>query len=737
MKRTLLLIFIFLLTSCAQINTTKDKEAYQQVTSANNTWTQTPPKITPSPTVHTSIRKASELFQDVTIVYSDSFQNQSASTGWDIDAGTIDNDVLAVNGNNWAGFFRKSSITEGMGATIEFSYDENSIFEVFIQHGDRGTDSYKRFGIYIFNDQLAPNIWTGSEEIDDEIIGSNFILKSNTDYSILLAPLQDGDFIVIIWNPLDPSKSITYRRYMGNEWSNNDWIFRVGVENGTIEFDNYLEFKYKNTYIPTVTPTPTPEPTITPTLGPTQIGGASGKILASCLENSNLRTMYLYDLANKEYSYVHPELNRSHEDTSVWSADEFLQLSPSSDLVIWEKCDFEDVEYAGYPPKMIKQESITCNKYISNADFSHTIKLPNKEPVYWANNNLALYNSNYDDKLYIGDPVQENRKLIYDDSISSSSINASPNGHYVLVPKFDHHCVEDTPYCYPDLDEILMIETSSNEVTSIPGPDIHPGYEGTYKISISRLGIYWGRDESTAYLDTSVIEFGTNANNRETQTFYSGPIYKLDLETNKIEEISSLSDSAASFTRVLAVSQDRTKLMLYRYNKYIDKWVLYSYYIDEDRLVEVELSENTRNLIGKNSKFYSFILSPDNTKFAFSYNVTRSPAYKENIYVVDFETGYARLIMSHERRNFWSTISWSPDSKWLLVDFQGRDSNMSGDPTDHEIFICDYESCRSFRPPNADDCMEVHWLGPMPLDTGYLPALVTFEIPNVEFTPMP
>ncbi len=187
--------------------------------------------------------KSLEYLNGVQVVYIDTFDNPNKG-GWGFDAGTVKDGVLEVVGKNWNGLGREKEFKEGVGIVMDFTYTKGSVFEVYVDRGDWATDTYKRFGIYVENNYARVNVWAGGNALGGANLSGNFSPKPDTNYTLMMALLPNGEFLGVIWDPSDPTKTIFYREKIGKNWSGLTWRFAIGADSGTILFDNYREIKF-------------------------------------------------------------------------------------------------------------------------------------------------------------------------------------------------------------------------------------------------------------------------------------------------------------------------------------------------------------------------------------------------------------------------------------------------------------------------------------------------------------
>jgi hypothetical protein len=245
----LISIIITMIYGCAQISTPDNLKETPSLSPAvtatpipTKTLVPTKTPIPPTPTLPAP-DKSKEYLNGVQVVKFDNFDDPSGA-GWGFDAGKIKNGNLEVIGKNWNGLIREGDFKDGQGVIVDFQFSKGSVFEMMLDNGDWWTDPYKRFGIYLEHNIASANIWSGKNGLGGARLSGNFTPKPDTTYSLLLAPVPEGGFIGVIWNPSDPSQTILYREKIGKNWSKLPWVFKIGADKGTILFDNFREIIY-------------------------------------------------------------------------------------------------------------------------------------------------------------------------------------------------------------------------------------------------------------------------------------------------------------------------------------------------------------------------------------------------------------------------------------------------------------------------------------------------------------
>lgn len=252
--RSVFLAFVFLtvfVSACAPAPTpppTSIPPTSTPLPTETSVPTNTPvPTKTPIPPTATvpAPDKSLEYLNGVQVIYNETFDNPPiGGGGWVLNSGIIKNGILELVGKNWNGLGLDREFKEGEGVVIDFTYTKGSVFEIYIDKGSWYTDPYKRYGVYIENNYARVNVWAGKNGLGGAILSGNFTPKPDITYSLLIAILPNGEFLGVIWDPSDPSKTIYYREKIGKTWTNLNWIFHVGADKGTIHFDNFRKIKF-------------------------------------------------------------------------------------------------------------------------------------------------------------------------------------------------------------------------------------------------------------------------------------------------------------------------------------------------------------------------------------------------------------------------------------------------------------------------------------------------------------
>jgi hypothetical protein len=180
---------------------------------------------------------------DAIITDSDSFDTPETGK-WNIVNGTVENGMLTILGNaNYDGIFYSQTFSAGQGAVIDFKYSEGATVEIFLDEGLFGDETYRRFGVYIEAGKAHVNEYGGGNKDGSGFSGS-LVLKPETTYSILIAYLPDAELLQVIWDPSDPSETLSYREAMDSSWLDLALTYFVQAGSGTVQLDNFMAFQF-------------------------------------------------------------------------------------------------------------------------------------------------------------------------------------------------------------------------------------------------------------------------------------------------------------------------------------------------------------------------------------------------------------------------------------------------------------------------------------------------------------
>ena len=202
--------------------------------------------LVPSKTMVPAPDRLSEYLNDVQVLHINTFDDP-LGRGWNIYAGAVENGVMEIiSDKDWIGASRDREFGEHEGVVIDFNYSMNSLSEIYVDRGVWDTDQYRRFGIYIGGDSAGLNKYEGKNDQGGTDLSGNLALQPDVTYSLLIAILPDGEFLEAIWNPSDPTEALFHREKIDESWAGLSWTLWIGVNQNTIQFDNFLEIRFSS-----------------------------------------------------------------------------------------------------------------------------------------------------------------------------------------------------------------------------------------------------------------------------------------------------------------------------------------------------------------------------------------------------------------------------------------------------------------------------------------------------------
>lgn len=190
--------------------------------------------------------KVNAALDGVRVTSLDRFDNPTTDK-WGFDAGEIANGVLLVQGTGWRGLSYTKKFTEGEGIIVDFVYDQSAHFNAGFNRGAWAQSSYRSFGFYGNAKKSYPDRTTyeADAELADTPISGDLKLTPGTEYSLLMAVLPNGEFLLVIWDPANPDLDIQYHLTKRNSsWTELSWTFAIGINSGQVKFDNFREITF-------------------------------------------------------------------------------------------------------------------------------------------------------------------------------------------------------------------------------------------------------------------------------------------------------------------------------------------------------------------------------------------------------------------------------------------------------------------------------------------------------------
>ncbi len=178
------------------------------------------------------------LIVDAKVVRYDNFEDPQKSD-WELESSSkIENGILSLKGvPNWEGYVKtKRKVNANRGFILSYKYSMGSDFAIYLDHGNWGTETYKRFGVSPV--QLRTNIYQGQQGLGWKYLPTNFYAKADTWYTILLAVADGGEFLAVIWEKDNPENAARYHEAIP-AWEEISWNIFLSANTGEIEIDNF------------------------------------------------------------------------------------------------------------------------------------------------------------------------------------------------------------------------------------------------------------------------------------------------------------------------------------------------------------------------------------------------------------------------------------------------------------------------------------------------------------------
>lgn len=213
--------------------------------------TSTPLPPTPIPAFAPTLSPAltvplENIFPGIRVIKSDSLSNlNNSELEIDSSVGKIKDGVLEIKGMEWRGAISKSFFHEGDGVVVNFQFRNPSVLGMFLEAGQWDTDTYKRFGISLSeNNEVFPALFQGKSSLGGTKLSGKLELQPNTWYSVLLRVDKNNEFYARIWEPANPENMIELNQSFDADWSRLSWRFLIQVHIGTVQFDEFREIQF-------------------------------------------------------------------------------------------------------------------------------------------------------------------------------------------------------------------------------------------------------------------------------------------------------------------------------------------------------------------------------------------------------------------------------------------------------------------------------------------------------------
>jgi hypothetical protein len=201
--------------------------------------TPTPALSPPSP--------VSALLSNAKVLYYDDL-DQLSSTQWYYTDGYVQasGGLAEITGtSDWAAMLTSRwSLNEGECVVVLFKYNADAELVILLDHGEWGTSSYKRWGIYFWGNEFEPSVWKGETQDPSNELEGDLTIEPDKWYYLLLAITRDAEFVAQIWERDDPTHKSECRRAFDGSWAGLTWSFCVDANSGKIYVDDFTVISF-------------------------------------------------------------------------------------------------------------------------------------------------------------------------------------------------------------------------------------------------------------------------------------------------------------------------------------------------------------------------------------------------------------------------------------------------------------------------------------------------------------
>ena len=203
--------------------------------------TKTP--IPPTPTVEPPFVIVDYL-NDVRVIKTHAFDNMDGWGTWNSGTGYVSDGVFTLIGqkNFSSGLYYSQNFGAGYGVSLKFKTTKNTNWQsgFVVMSGNWDTDSFRSIGVYN-GKRPKVNLFQGKIGLSGGNLGGNFSPKADTWYNLLLAVGRNENYLVVIWDPEDPTKQLVYRDKLGEKWAGLQSQFTAQANVGeTVYIDDFL-----------------------------------------------------------------------------------------------------------------------------------------------------------------------------------------------------------------------------------------------------------------------------------------------------------------------------------------------------------------------------------------------------------------------------------------------------------------------------------------------------------------
>lgn len=162
---------------------------------------------------------------------------------WSYFSGDLSHRPLGVifSGWGWSQLGLRNAVPAPVGNLVLFRFAENTSMEVFLAHGEFGSVGYRRWGVYILDGAIRPNVFLHGDAIESDINLSELRLHPGEWYYLYLGVNDNGEFKFSLWDATSEELLVSIDETMGFFWQNLAWNFSAGTDYGAFQFDRYYE----------------------------------------------------------------------------------------------------------------------------------------------------------------------------------------------------------------------------------------------------------------------------------------------------------------------------------------------------------------------------------------------------------------------------------------------------------------------------------------------------------------
>ena len=209
-----------------------------------------PEAATPAPPGDPSIPAiVSENMAGVSVARTDPF-DQMDSAAWEFNPEmvTASGGSLQITGKDpWVTALKlKRPLTERQAIMLRFQMQKGMHFGITLASGSPGTPEYRSFGFYRPLSKILARVFEGATDIrlDIPVKGDLKVHKFNTWYQCVLAISPNGHFMLLIWDPADPTKFNRIHDVFDESWMGLQWSYYIEADKGVLLLDEAVELQF-------------------------------------------------------------------------------------------------------------------------------------------------------------------------------------------------------------------------------------------------------------------------------------------------------------------------------------------------------------------------------------------------------------------------------------------------------------------------------------------------------------